>query len=271
MVLKKMRDQHNLFLAEGPKIIGDLMEFGLRPHFLVGTHQWIPPAQVTHNECETIVLTEEEFRKLSFLKTPQHVLGLFPKPEYPFNNSAINDSLVLALDGIQDPGNMGTIIRLADWFGINHLICSHDTVDIFNPKVVQASMGAVVKVAVHYTDLPSFCKDYRASSGNPVYGTFMNGNNLFNQQLRTKGIIVMGNEGNGIRPETEKQVTERITIPDFSQTGKISESLNVGVATAIVCAEFRRQGLSGSCPPSMAATMVAHLSPSRADEAIPPA
>lgn len=244
MVQKKMRDQHNLFLAEGPKMIADLMEFGLQPRFLVGTNQWNPPTKVTHKDIEIIILPEDEFKKLSLLKTPQHVLGLFNKPRYHLNNSAIYNSLVLALDGIQDPGNMGTIIRLADWFGITHVICSHDTVDVFNPKVVQASMGAVAKVEVHYTDLPAFCENYKRQSGNPVYGAFMNGRNLFDQQVRQKALIVMGNEGNGIRPDTEKQITERITIPDFSQTGKVSESLNVGVATAIICAEFRRQSMS---------------------------
>lgn len=241
MVQKKMRDQHHLFLAEGPKMIADLIEFGLIPRFLVGTDQWQPPVKVKQSEIETIILPEDEFKKLSLLKTPQHVLGLFTKPEYYLNNNAIFDSLALALDGIQDPGNMGTIVRLADWFGIAHIICSKDTVDIFNPKVVQASMGAVAKVQVHYTDLPSFCEEYTSRTGNPVYGAFMNGKNLFNHPLKPKGLIVMGNEGNGIRPDTEKQITEKITIPDFSQSGKVSESLNVGVATAIICAEFRRQ------------------------------
>lgn len=173
LVQKKQRDIHGLFLAEGPRMIHDLIQSGLHPQFLVGTDQWTAEAEISKKNPETIIVTANEFKKISLLKTPQHVLGVFPKPENHFNNNAIKSGLILVLDGIQDPGNMGTIIRLADWFGIGNIVCSIDTVDVYNPKVVQASMGALVKVTVHYTNLPAFLNTYGKSCKNPVYGAFL--------------------------------------------------------------------------------------------------
>jgi len=144
----------------------------------------------------------------------------------------------LALDGIQDPGNLGTIIRIADWFGIPDIICSHDTVEVYNPKVVQATMGALSRVRVHSLDLSECMKQVEEL---PVYGTFLDGVNIYKQPLTSYGLIVMGNEGNGITPAVEQYISQRLFIPNFPQGKPTSESLNVAVATAIVCGEFRRR------------------------------
>lgn len=246
MSVKKQRDQLGLFLAEGPRMISDLIESGMCPSFLVGSDQWERTKDIQKRDIETIIITTDEFKKISLLKTPQHVLGIFQKPEYHLNNNAINNSLALALDGIQDPGNMGTIIRLADWFGISDIICSIDTVDVYNPKVVQATMGALARVKIHYTDLKLYCIEYKKQAKNPIYGAFLDGKSIYSQQLYQKALIVMGNEGNGIRPDIETLISDRVTIPEFSNGTKAAESLNVGVATAVICAEFRRQSISAT-------------------------
>jgi TrmH family RNA methyltransferase len=146
--------------------------------------------------------------------------------------------LSLVLDGIQDPGNMGTIVRVADWFGIEDIICSPDTADIYNPKTVQATMGAIARVKVHYTNLKDFLQKHNHL---PIYGTFLEGKNIYCESLSENGFIVMGNEGNGIRPETEKAINRKLFIPSFPFEREASESLNVGVATGIICGEFRRR------------------------------
>lgn len=243
MVQKKQRDQLGLFLAEGPRMITDLIIAGLSPKFIVASDQLMPIKEIKNNNIETIIIPLNEFRKVSLLKTPQHILGIFPIPDSHLNNNAIKNDLVLALDGIQDPGNLGTIIRIADWFGISDIVCSNDTADVYNPKAVQATMGALARVKVHYTHLEKFCIDYKATSKNPVYGAFIEGTSIYSQKLKQNALIVMGNEGNGIRPEIENLITDKIAIPDFSNSGKASESLNVGVATAVICAEFKRQSL----------------------------
>ena len=217
--LKKIRKEEKVFLAEGPKLVGDVL--GYFPcKLLIATSDWLeehPAVQA----AEVIEVTSEELSRTSLLKTPQQVLALFEQPEYEIDMEAIRNSLCLALDDIQDPGNLGTIIRLADWFGIEHIFCS--------PKTIQATMGGIARVKVYYTALP----DLMHSLGNvPVYGTLLDGENMYEQPLSKNGIIIMGNEGNGISPEIEKLVNRKLYIP---------ESLNVAIATAIVCAEFRRQ------------------------------
>ena len=175
------------------------------------------------------------------LKTPQQVLAVFRQPEYVLNTSILRDSLCLALDDVQDPGNLGTIIRLADWFGIEHIICSSNTVDIYNPKTVQATMGGIARVKTYYTPLPDLI---RSLGDIPVYGTFLDGKNIYGQPLSRNGLIVMGNEGNGISKEVEALINQKLYIPNYPQERETSESLNVAIATAIVCAEFRRQAAS---------------------------
>ncbi len=237
---KKYRDKYGLFVAEGPKLIHDLLTSGMTPEILVSTHNNnIFPSLKDNTVHHTI--GEAELKKISFLKTPQGVLGVFRKPAQTFRFGDHANDLTLCLDGIQDPGNMGTILRLADWFGIPFIVCSPDSADVFNPKVVQSSMGALARVTVYYIPLAKFCRDSSIHLHLPVFGTFMEGENIFSTSLPDKGLIIMGNEGKGIRMETEEAVTTRLGIPAFGAAHSGMESLNVAVATAIVCAEFRRQ------------------------------
>ena len=169
------------------------------------------------------------------------MIALFPQPEYALPDDLGMHGLVLALDGIQDPGNMGTICRIADWFGIEDIICSRNTVDVYNPKAIQATMGAVARIRIHYCDLEEYLSG-AISQGITVYGTFLDGNNIYNTELSTNGIVVMGNEGNGISSEISSRVSHRLLIPNFPIGRITTESLNVAVATAITVAEFRRRG-----------------------------
>ena len=160
------------------------------------------------------------------------------EPEEAMDASVIGRSLCLALDDVQDPGNLGTIIRLADWFGIEHIFCSPNTVDVYNPKTVQATMGGIARVKLHYTSLPELIGSLKDI---PVYGTFLDGANMYTQPLSAHGLIVMGNEGNGIGNEVEQLINRKLYIPNYPSERETSESLNVAIATAVVCAEFRRQ------------------------------
>ena len=234
---KKQRLQHGTFVAEGTKLVLDLMQ-GCRCQLIAGLPTALQSARENLHAEEIVEASEDELKKASFLKTPPQMIGVFYQSDNNTENVALNQNLHLVLDGIQDPGNMGTIVRLADWFGIEHIFCSPDTVDIYNSKTVQATMGALARVKVHYTDLSDFLKKNREF---PIYGTFLNGENLYTEKLSGNGFIVMGNEGGGIRPEIEKLVSKRIFIPNFPPERITSESLNVAVATAIICAEFRRR------------------------------
>ena len=232
---KKFRLREKLFVAEGPKVVGDLMVFK-RPQRLIATRQWYEKHQIE----EDVLVSEEELRKVSFLQHPQEVIALFPLPEISsFDYNSLRNDLVLALDDVQDPGNLGTIIRLADWFGIELIICSLGTADAFSPKVVQATMGSIARVNLHYTDLPSFLENL--GDGFPIYGTFLNGTNVYEQELSKSGVIIMGNEGKGISKEVERYVNKRLFIPSYPAERPTAESLNVAIATAITCAEFRRR------------------------------
>ena len=237
--LKKNRKADRVFLAEGPKLVGDLLgHFPCR--FLVATSEWL--SQNSHLPVNDVTeVTEKELSRASLLKTPQQVLAVFEQLESVVNISVIKKSLCLALDDVQDPGNLGTIIRLADWFGIEHIFCSPNTVDAYNPKTIQATMGGIARVKLHYTSLPELI----LSLGDiPVYGTFLDGQNMYSQQLSSNGLIVMGNEGNGIGKEVEQLINHKLYIPNYPSERETSESLNVAIATAVVCAEFRRQAAS---------------------------
>ncbi len=237
---KKNRMAEHRFVAEGPKVVGDLMEH-TAPCLVVATEEWLAnhDTQLTA-EIEVCIVTEEELKKVSFLQHPQQVLAVFPmyeNEEAPTLPSA--SELCLALDGVQDPGNLGTIIRIADWFGITRIYCSRETADVYNPKVVQATMGSIARVMMVYTDLPLLLA--RAQGHTPIYGTLLDGEDLYAKELSAGGIIVMGNEGNGISEEVRPLVTERLLIPSFPPDRPTAESLNVAIATAVVCAEFRRR------------------------------
>ena len=177
---------------------------------------------------------------ISALKTPTPVLALIELPRYRLSAGTGTDDLALALDGVQDPGNLGTIVRLADWFGIRDIVCSENTADCFGPKAVQATMGAIARVRVHYTALESFLTR-AAERGTPVYGTFLEGEDIYRAGLSAGGIVVMGSEGNGISSGTARCVTRRLFIPPYPGAAPTSESLNVAMATAVVAAEFRRR------------------------------
>lgn len=234
--LKKNRKEEKVFLAEGPKLVGDLLgHFPCR--FLAATSEWLN-LQPKIAADEVLEVSSEELERASLLKTPQQVLALFEQPEYKWDKEVVSHSLCIALDDVQDPGNLGTIIRLADWFGIEHIFCSPNTVDVYNPKTIQATMGGIARVKVYYTPLPELIRSLGDQS---VYGTFLDGENMYEQQLSANGLIVMGNEGNGIGDEVKELINRKLFIPNYPQERQTSESLNVAIATAVVCAEFRRQ------------------------------
>lgn len=235
--LKKIRKEEKVFLAEGPKLVGDLLEH-FSCSFLAATSPWLKNHPLISAD-EIIEVSAEELSRTSLLKTPQQVLAVFRQPEYIFSPDILENSLCLALDDIQDPGNLGTIIRLADWFGIEHIVCSTNTVDVYNPKTIQATMGGIAHVKVHYISLPDLLHSLNHSI--PIYGTFLDGKNMYEQPLSQNGLIVMGNEGNGISKELEALINRKLYIPNYPQERETSESLNVAIATAVVCAEFRRQ------------------------------
>lgn len=235
--LKKKRKEENVFLAEGPKLVGELTGV-FHCCFLAATAEWIELHQGVRAD-EISVVTEEELSRASLLKTPQQVLAVFEQPAYSIDAAVVSHSLCLALDDVQDPGNLGTIIRLADWFGIEHIFCSRNSADVFNPKVVQATMGAIARVKVSYTSLPDLINSL--PEGTEVYGAFLDGDNIYSQELSAKGLLVMGNEGNGVSPEVEKLINKKLYIPNYPPQREASESLNVAVATAVICAEFRRK------------------------------
>lgn len=236
--LKKNRKEEKVFVAEGHKLVGDLLG-----HFdcklLIATKNWLQD-KPQMKAGEIIEVSNEELSKASFLKTPQEVLAIFAQPDYLTDISVIRNSLCLALDDVQDPGNLGTIIRLADWFGIEHIFCSTNTVDVYNPKTIQATMGGIARVKLHYCSLIELIKQLNDT---PIYGTFLNGNNIYKEQLSKNGLIIMGNEGNGVSREVESLINKRLYVPNYPQERETSESLNVAIATAVVCAEFRRQAL----------------------------
>lgn len=232
---KRGRSEHGLFVAEGAKLIGELRRSDLRIRRIFATEGLFEGPEVEY-------VTEKEMERLSLLKTPSNSLALVEIPRYRLDAAHVGQRLTLALDDVQNPGNLGTIIRLADWFGIGEILCSPATADCFNPKVVQATMGAILRVRVHYVELAPLLAQ-AAARGVPVYGTFLEGENLYDTQLGRGGIIVMGNEGRGVRPDVAQTVTRKLFIPPFPAERRASESLNVAMATGIVCAEFRRRGI----------------------------
>ena len=223
---KKYREQTGLFVAEGPKVIAELLNEGFVLQSLFSTDA---PENVVKNHFQ---VTDAELKKISFLKTANTSVALFeiPKPK-PLQDSG----LIIALDAVRDPGNLGTIIRLCDWFGVQQLLCSEDTADCFNPKVVQATMGSLARVQVHYLSLSEFLSKTKL----PIYGGFMDGKNVYSEKLPKDGVVILGNEANGVSEAIIQKITHRITIPRFGKTQK-TESLNVATAAAILLSEFRR-------------------------------
>lgn len=223
---KKHRDKEGLFVAEGPKLISELREAGVKIHSIFST-------KAIDDAPENFFLVSEvELQKLSSLKTANSSIAIF---EIPDEKDIVSDGLVIALDAIRDPGNLGTIIRLCDWFGVTQIICSYDTADCYNPKVIQATMGSIARVDLKYVNLV----DYLKNTSNPIYGGVLNGSNIYTSNLSKNAIVVMGNEANGICDEIYGLLNHKITIPQFG-TSRKTESLNVATATAIFLSEFNR-------------------------------
>ena len=236
--MKKYRKADGVFVAEGHKLVGDLL--GVFPCvYVAATQEWAERHADALRGVDMDVVTDDELRRISFQETPQQVLAIFRQPTYAVDvNAVTSEGLCLALDDVQNPGNLGTIVRLADWFGIEHIFCSRGCADLYNPKTVQATMGAMARVQVHEVDLPQMLSSL--PKGTPVYGTFLDGKNIYTQELSQRGLIVMGNEGNGISDAVRARVTHKLLIPDFHK-GPTADSLNVAIATAITCSEFRRR------------------------------
>lgn len=235
---KKARREHQSFAVEGTKSVLELLAaFDVEGLYCtqkwLNTHQHMLPPRATPQ-----LISQREMEQISFQKTPQEVLALLRLPPTPYHIPLSDSELYLALDGVQDPGNVGTIVRLADWFGIKRIYASPDVADVFAPKCVQATMGSLARVEVVYTDLAELFKRHQHL---PIYGTHLRGNNLYNTELSSRGIIVLGSEGQGISPEIEPLLTHRLLIPNYNDTLEKAESLNVAIAAAVVCAEFRRR------------------------------
>ncbi|MFI3297636.1 MAG: RNA methyltransferase [bacterium] len=244
--LKKNRDAEGVFIAEGSKLVLDLLPY-FELKYLVADLNWYDQnakelAQIIKSGTECYELSSsDDMKKLSLLTTPAPVFAVFAKRDNSdISISCLKNELILALDRVQDPGNLGTIVRIADWFGIKHIISAHGTADIYNPKVVQATMGALARVSVHYCDLQDVLESLR-EEGVEIFGTFLDGDTIYSADLPNNGVVVMGNEGSGISSDLEHLFTHRLLIPNFPTGVVTSESLNVAVATAIICSEFRRR------------------------------
>ncbi len=253
---KKARTKEGAFVVEGFKSVGDLLRTGFEPRVVVATQEWFDTAGASLSGSldgvDVFLATEDELKRASLLQHPQQVIAVFrlPSPQWlPADASPLDATLrrdvVLCLDGIQDPGNLGTIIRTADWFGVRHIVCSPSTADAYAPKVVQATMGSIARVRLTYTDLPEFLS--HVSPETAVLGTFLDGEPLGSSSplpsVACGAVVVMGNEGNGISPEVRRKVTRRILIPSYpADRTSVPESLNVSTATAIILAELRMHG-----------------------------
>jgi TrmH family RNA methyltransferase len=232
---KKVRDTEGLFLAEGEKLVAELMEAGFEAQAIFTTKE-----NILYNAPETFLVSTKEMKKISLLKTPGNIIAVCKISKPSISQINPDNELVIVLDSIQDPGNLGTIIRLASWFGIKNIVCSEETVDCYNPKTVQSTMGALAHVNIHYTKLIDFLGE-ASSKGINIYGTFLEGANIYESQLSARGIVVLGNEGSGISTGIEEIINYKLHIPSFSENNKTVESLNVSMAAAIICSEFRRR------------------------------
>lgn len=241
---KKYRIKENLFLAEGNKLVTELLQAGFNIEVLIGTDAFFTSVGTGISKVsETIVANEDEIIRASLLKNPQQCMALCRIPQYALPTDTAERYLLLLLDGIQDPGNLGTIVRLASWFGIRDIVCSTDTADIYSPRTVQATMGAISQVRTHYLDPGMFLSTIQGKEI-PVIGTYLDGENIYSAELPATGIVVIGNEGNGIRESLHPFITRKLTIPRYPSHLIQTDSLNVATATAIVLSEFRRRQLS---------------------------
>ena len=237
---KKFRQENRLFISEGNKIVSELLESEIKIKQVVATTDFFNKTKI-NNGIECIEINSREMERVSALTTPTEVLAVCEIPDYKLNTDELKDKLTLVLDDIKDPGNLGTIIRIADWFGISNIICSNNTADVFNPKVVQATMGSISRVKVHYKELPELFQisDFKFQ----IYGALLEGENIYSHKLSSQGLIIIGNESKGISENLLPYITNKVSIPSFShlKQGGETESLNAAIATAIICSEFRRR------------------------------
>lgn len=233
---KKFRREHGVFVAEGYKSVTEFANSGYQVQSIYHTAAIAPKMLKLSAKINFQEISLSEIGKISALTTPADVLAVIKMPDWPaLNYTELKEKFSIVLDGIQDPGNMGTIIRTADWFGMTHLICSEDTVDVYNPKVVQATMGSLARVKVYYQPLETLLSALKL----PVYGALLDGQNIYNLEFPGEGLLLMGNEGNGIRADLQRLIKHPVTIPGAGKT----ESLNVAIATAIFCSEINRKRL----------------------------
>ena len=237
---KKFREKYNLFKIEGEKLVGELLHSPLKIHSLIAFPSWLEQNKKALSNVNIIEADEREMHGISNFQSLPAVIALAEIPVDIYRKEEVLDSLSLVLNGIQDPGNLGTILRVADWFGIGNIFCDADCAGVYNPKCVQASMGAIFRVKTFYTDLPVLLSELK-QEGLPVFGTFLDGKNIYTTALSTRGLIVMGNEGKGISAEIEALTGQKLTIPSFARNSESTESLNVGVATGIILSEFKRR------------------------------
>ncbi|OFY85550.1 MAG: hypothetical protein A3F72_10290 [Bacteroidetes bacterium RIFCSPLOWO2_12_FULL_35_15] len=240
---KKFREEHNLFLAEGTKIVPELLVSDINVKQVYATSDFFRNNKIAAT-IERFEIKENELERVSALMAPNEVLAVCETPHYQLEIDSLKDKLTLLLDEIKDPGNLGTIIRVADWFGIENIICSNETVDAFNPKVVQATMGSISRIKIHYTDLSDFLMNQESTIKYQVFGALLAGESIYSKQLPSSGFIIIGNESKGISEKLLPYITDKIRIPSFSHykavTGE-AESLNAAIATSVICSEFRRR------------------------------
>jgi TrmH family RNA methyltransferase len=237
--IKKYRELNSLFIAEREKPVFDLINSGAKLKYLLVCEDYFLPG-INNISAEVIICKSSELKKITSLKTEPDIIGVFETYDKKFNEKDILNNLSIFCDDIQNPGNFGTIIRTADWFGIRNIFCSTNTVDLYNPKVVQATAGSLFRINIIYIDKNIFFEDILKLKI-PVYGTFLEGENIYETELSKNGIIVLGNEGQGISSLSEKYVTKKIYIPGFPEINPETESLNVSIAAAITFSEFRRR------------------------------
>lgn len=237
---KKFRAESQTFVAEGHKVVDELLRSSLKVKEIFATREWIDSNAPRFAGIAISEVSDDEIRKISAMQTACNVVAEVCMKSQPQKLVIDTKKLYLCLDSVRDPGNFGTILRIANWFGINTIIASNDCVDLYNSKVIQASMGSAFRVEVHYCDLAQTLQEAR-QMGMPIYGTFLSGVSIYSDALSSNGIIVMGNEGHGILPETEKLITRKLLIPCGSSPDMAPESLNVSTATAVVCSEFFRR------------------------------
>jgi TrmH family RNA methyltransferase len=242
---KKIRDEEGLYIIEGDKLVREFLAAGVPVHTLVAKPEFLGslPEDQLKLASEVEDVSYEDLKLISTLKTPHNALAIVPIPERELNTTDVLKRLCVALDCIQDPGNFGTIIRAAGWFGIKNIVCSTDCVDVYNPKVIQASMGALLHVSVFYYDLKSLLAT-AAEASIPVYGTLLEGESIYNHKLGNIGIILLGNESKGISASLSSLITNTIMIPKFSTSKPGMDSLNVGMAASIIFSEFLRKSVS---------------------------